>query len=183
MKRVALACVGALMFVALLASCGGSSSGEITDQARSELQPLVAEVRRAAESFDPDGAANALAGLRQAVAALHARQEIDSARAEAILTAAARVEARLSLTPTTTIPPTPPSSTAAPTSTTAPTATTEPATSTSAPAPSTTPLTQPPTTATSTPVTSAPEPTVDDGDDDGGERGRGNGEDDSSGPG
>jgi hypothetical protein len=108
----------AVVLAVALVSCGRSGDGDISAEARAQLEPMVANIRRAAEASDRDGAARALADVRQTVAGLHARRLVDDERTRAILTAAARVEEQLSLVPTTTTSP----AVTAPTAPTTPTA-------------------------------------------------------------
>ena len=81
--------------------CGGGSDG-LSTAARTQLTPLVRQVRRAAESLDRQGTQRALADLQRAVAASQKRGDISAAKAVEILRAAAGVESRLALVPTTT---------------------------------------------------------------------------------
>jgi hypothetical protein len=85
-----------------LSGCGGSSGGGLSTATRAQLTPLVREVRRAAESLDRAGTKRALANLQRAVAEDQQRGDISPASAVQILTAAAGVESRLTLVPTTT---------------------------------------------------------------------------------
>jgi hypothetical protein len=102
-KRPATATLAvAFMLVSALGGCGGSSGSELSSATRSQLTPLVREVRRAAESLDRAGAKRALANLERAVAEDQQRGDISPASAVQILIAAAGVESRLTLVPTTT---------------------------------------------------------------------------------
>lgn len=106
MRRVLAATVLVMVFalgaLGALGGCGGGNGDEISSAARDQLAPLVANVRRAAEAFDPDGAARSLADVSRAVEQLRARGAIGDARAQEILGAAARVKSQLALAPTTT---------------------------------------------------------------------------------
>jgi len=62
----------------------------------------VQQVRRAAESLDPQGTRNALSALQAAVTSGERSGDISSTRAALILTDAAEVQTRLSLISTTT---------------------------------------------------------------------------------
>jgi hypothetical protein len=88
--------------LALVLGACGDSGNDLSQDASRKLVPLVGSVRQAAQSFDPDGAARALADLRRQVDRLRAKGEISEGRTNEILAAAARVEARLALAPTTT---------------------------------------------------------------------------------
>ena len=103
-RSVAFLCTFALAFA--LSGCGGGSGG-LSAAAQSRLVPLVEQVRRDAESGDRVGTQRALAELRNAVASFQSHGDISSARAAQILDAAAGVESRLAMIPTTTTTPTP----------------------------------------------------------------------------
>jgi hypothetical protein len=92
----------ALALALALGGCGGTSGSGLSSATRSQLTPLVREVRRAAESLDRAGTKRALANLQRAVAEDQQRGDISPASAVQILTAAAGVESRLTLVPTTT---------------------------------------------------------------------------------
>ncbi len=95
---VALALAAALT----LGGCGGGSDGGVSATARAQLEPLVRQVRRAAESHDRQGTERALAELQRAVASSQKNRDISPTRAAQILAAVAQVESRLTLIPTTT---------------------------------------------------------------------------------
>ena len=103
----ALTTVLALGAFGALGGCGGGDD-DISTSARDRLAPLVAHVRSAAEGFDPYGAALAIADVRNTVKQLRADGEIGDLRAQAILAAAAGVERRIALVPTTTTTTAPP---------------------------------------------------------------------------
>jgi hypothetical protein len=101
MKR---ALISGLLLVTLalsLSACGGASN-DISANARDQLAPMVAEVRRLASSYDPYGALLALGRLRDTVVTLHNRGELGDDRAVAIFSAARDVERKLASAPTTT---------------------------------------------------------------------------------
>jgi hypothetical protein len=100
-RRAPLACAFAVAVTWSFGGCGGGSDG-LSTATRTQLTPLVRQVRRAAESLDGQGAQRALADLQRAVAASEKRGDISSAKAVEILRAAAGVESRLALVPTTT---------------------------------------------------------------------------------
>ena len=100
-RHAPLACAFAFAVACAFGGCGGGSDG-LSTAARTQLTPLVRQVRRAAESLDRQGAQRALADLQRAVAASEKRGDISSAKAVEILRAAAGVESRLALVPTTT---------------------------------------------------------------------------------
>jgi hypothetical protein len=82
---------GALAAVLALISCGGASTGSLSAPARTELDSLTAQLRRAAEAFDRQGAQQALTRLRQAVASDESKGELGETRGTQILEAAAGV--------------------------------------------------------------------------------------------
>jgi hypothetical protein len=100
MRRVAG--VAAFAFAFALAGCGGSGSGNLSAAMQAKLAPLVENVRRAAESSDPQAAGRALAALQQAVTSSERAHDISPARAAGILTAATDVQQRLALVSSTT---------------------------------------------------------------------------------
>jgi hypothetical protein len=112
--------IAAAMVIALIAVACGGDDNQMLGDARARLAPLVQEVRNRVESFDPDGARSALAGVRETVATLRAEDAIDEQRASEILAAAADVENRLTLTPTTTTSTTTTTTTTAPSTVPAP---------------------------------------------------------------
>jgi len=85
---------------ALIAGCGGD--GGLTEEARGQLVLHVVEVRRAAESFQPELARQKLTDFRSAVADLHKRGMIDDGQRDQLVAASVAVEARIGLAPTTT---------------------------------------------------------------------------------
>jgi hypothetical protein len=101
MKRA----VGCMLFaaIALVAgACGGSTDNTLTNEARDELEPLVAQVRWHAEGYDPFGAALALNDVQHAVEGLRDRGAIGAERADAILASIGDVRVQLKHAPTTT---------------------------------------------------------------------------------
>jgi hypothetical protein len=84
----------------VLSACGGNEG--LAESARKALAPQVAEVRRAAESFQPDVARQGLAAVRHEVSVLRRRGTIDGAQAAELIAAVAGVESHLGLAPTTT---------------------------------------------------------------------------------
>jgi hypothetical protein len=114
MKRA----IGCMMFAAIAlvaAACGGSADNTLTNEARDELGPLVAQVRFRAEGYDPFGAALALNDVQHAVEGLRDRGAIGAERADAILASIGDVGVQLKHAPTTTtttttttLPPPPP---------------------------------------------------------------------------
>jgi hypothetical protein len=99
MVRIA---AGAFVALALHACSSGGGQARLSTGAQRQLAPMVQTVRQAAETNDPAGAAAALDDLRRTVATLERAGSIDPSRADAILAAAAQVEGRLALVPTTT---------------------------------------------------------------------------------
>jgi len=101
MKRA----VGFVVVLAALSvvttACGGGSD-DISASARDELAPMVSEVRRLAESYDPYGALLAIGRLRDTVVTLHSHGELGDQRAVEIFSATQDVERRLANAPTTT---------------------------------------------------------------------------------
>jgi hypothetical protein len=83
-----------------LAGCGGGEG--LPEAAKTQLAPGVAQVRQAVESFQPDVARERLAALRREVVELRRRGVISDGDAASLLSAAADVEDRLYLAPTTT---------------------------------------------------------------------------------
>jgi hypothetical protein len=101
MKRA----VGSMMFAAIAlgaAACGGTANNTLTNEARDELGPLVAQVRSRAEGYDPYGAAVALSDVQHAVESLRDRGAIGAERADAILASIGDVGDHLKHAPTTT---------------------------------------------------------------------------------
>jgi len=88
-----------------LGACGGGAGG-LSATTRTRLEPLVEQIRRAAESRDRQGTQRALAQLQTAVAADEQNGDISPTKAAQILAAAAQVQSRLPLIPTTTTTPT-----------------------------------------------------------------------------
>jgi hypothetical protein len=82
---------GALAAVLALISCGGANTGSLSAPARTELDSLTAQLRRAADAFDRQGAQQALTRLRQAVALDESKGELGETRGTQILEAAAGV--------------------------------------------------------------------------------------------
>ncbi|MDE3205821.1 MAG: hypothetical protein KGQ66_16560 [Acidobacteriota bacterium] len=117
MRRVATVSLGLAAAVAL-SSCGGSPG--LSPGISSRLQAEVGAVRAAAVSHQASVAAARLDELRFQVALLRQQGQISPAKAAAILTAAAAVQAQLASVedPATTVPTTAPGTT----TTTAPTA-------------------------------------------------------------
>ena len=107
MRRVAVVSVG-LAAVVSLSSCGGSPG--ISPGISSRLQAEVGAVRAAAVSHQVSVAVTRLDQLRLQVALLRQQGQISSAKAAAILTAAAAVQAQLASVgdPATTVPTTVP---------------------------------------------------------------------------
>jgi len=98
----ALGCVMFLLVALGATACGGAVDNTLTNAARDELGPLVAQVRSRAEGFDPSGAALALNDVRRAVADLRARGAMGGGRADAILASIDDVSRQLRYVPTTT---------------------------------------------------------------------------------
>ena len=90
--------VAYLLLVVALAGCGGEAA-DLSDPAARDLQARVGQVRAAASAGDRAGVATALAGLRSAVAQHRSQGQVGEERAAGILSAAADVEANLSLVP------------------------------------------------------------------------------------
>lgn len=90
--------VAYLLLVVALAGCGGEAA-DLSDPAARDLQARVGQVRAAASAGDRAGVATALAGLRSAVAQHRSQGQVGEERAAGILSAAADVEANLSLLP------------------------------------------------------------------------------------
>jgi hypothetical protein len=104
-RRIAIALV-----VGSLVACG-SAGGDLSADARTDLEARVAEVRTAAESGRSDEAMSALVALSERVDAGLASGEIDKVRAERVRAAIAEV--MRSVSANTTVAPT--TTTAAPT--------------------------------------------------------------------
>jgi hypothetical protein len=88
--------------MAALTACGGGSDNHLSTAARNGLQPLVQQVRRAADSHDRQSVQHALAELQQAVGLYEKHGDISTIRAAQILTADASVQNQLALIPTAT---------------------------------------------------------------------------------
>ncbi|MDQ3570214.1 MAG: hypothetical protein M3396_06255 [Actinomycetota bacterium] len=114
MRRRRLVTTAAVAVTAMaLFGCGGDAkSGDtLSDLAANDLRAKVGQVRAAASAGDRTGAGAGLAAVRSAVAQHRSQGQISEERATAILSAAAEVEARLSLLVS---PPPPTTTTAAP---------------------------------------------------------------------
>jgi hypothetical protein len=85
--------LGTLLLLVLMA-CGQEADG-IGERAAGALEPQVQQVRAAATRGDRAGATARLAELRQTVADLRQRGELDETGAAKVLAAAAVVEAQL----------------------------------------------------------------------------------------
>jgi hypothetical protein len=102
MRRLTRSVALAFSLALVVGGCGGSSDGGMSAAARSRLTPLVRQVRRSAESRDPQGVQRALTDLRRAVASYGNHVDLSAARAAQILAAATQVQGDLALVPTTT---------------------------------------------------------------------------------
>lgn len=102
--RAAHVAVTAAGMAILLSGCGGGSAAgpSISAGAARVLQADASAVRAAVSGGDRSQAVQALAALRSAVAQLRHQGQLSADRAVGILGAAADVEARLGLMPTTT---------------------------------------------------------------------------------
>ncbi len=101
MRRLATT-AAALVVLVTLAGCGGSGGPDLSAGNRRTLLSRVDAVRSALQTYAPDAARVELTSLRADVSRLQRRDQISDEQAADILSAAAALEADLSLAPTTT---------------------------------------------------------------------------------
>lgn len=96
----------ALVVAVALGACG-SGKADVSDVARNELAPRVAEIRELADAKQADHVRAKLAELRLMIDDLLQRGELTGQGADDIRAAAANIESQLNLITTTTQPPPP----------------------------------------------------------------------------
>lgn len=96
----------ALVVAVALAACG-SDKADVSDVARNELQPRVAEIRELADAKQADQVQAKLTELRLVIGDLLQRGELTGQGADDLRAAATNIESQLDLITTTTQPPPP----------------------------------------------------------------------------
>jgi hypothetical protein len=91
-----------VLITALVVSCAGEESPELSPRARIELEAKVAAAKAAAAAHDAEGARAELAATRDRADALEEASQLSPAQAQAIRAAVSRTERLLDLVTTTT---------------------------------------------------------------------------------